>query len=299
MLQDYLPKTQNPISLKSLRRFLIEEIKDAADTLHCLVRFYEPIPREPDKQYPNVPSAFSEQQRRQCLEMFERSERRIDKLEAKASTLSQTVNLLAPLFLAATAYLWSHLSSLSKAELCFLILVTLIGMVCLFGAIIASFRANDLKVLQVPGLASIIDPNKDEIIKYEPLNDGYCLVYCAMMNEKTSDLRVKFLKAGNLLVLLALILLLILAFDSIKVTVSESQISRPSYEQALIDTSKTLAQSNMEVRHALDIISKQSSETTLQIDNLTRFIESYQKENQERKQQIKKGNIRRKSQAEK
>jgi len=275
MLLDYLPK-RPPSLRRELWAWFIKKIKTTLVLFLNLFCPYAPNPIEPKKQYPKSLGKFTAEQRQQCLEIFQRSEYRVDKLEAKADKLSQTISLLAPLFIAGIAYIWKQLPP--NASIISTI-VAIAGLLFLFLALIASFRANDIKSLQAPGIRAIIDTDQDKVVEYDAERDGYGLLWCAMMNEVTSDLRADFIRAGNILVSMAVILLLILGIASISARGFE--ITKPASEEALIETSRTLSETNVELRHALDILSQKSSETSTQINNLIHNIQVYQKELQE------------------
>ena len=246
MLAEYLPKKQRQLKKNEIPRALVNEFRRFFTLSKKLIIFYNKMPREPSRPFPETNTPFTKEQRQQCLEMFERAEQRVDKLEKKAATLFKTVSVLVPLFLAATTYLWEH-----SANRTFFLIISGIGLLFLFGAVIASFRTNDIKTLQAPGLQSLIDTDADQIYKYDRQRDAFGLLYCAQMNNAVSDLRADFLIIGQMFVNLSLVMLFILALSSpLFLDIS----NKPKTNDNLVEVSNKLAEATVSLNKAMHIL---------------------------------------------
>jgi len=276
MITDFLPKKPAPVKvkIKDWPGLIRKKVWTMIVLTYHLFILYEISPRDPNKEYPKNSSEFSQDQRRQCLEIFKRSEHRVEILERKASTLFQTVNIMSPLFIAVMAYLWKNTRDLSLENTIILISLTVPGLLCLLGAIFASLRVNYIRSLYVPGLQAIIDTEKEALYKYDAQRDGYGLLWCANMNEATSDLRADFLRAGQMLISLALFLLFFLSVTTIFLI--KPQASKPTIEQEMVRTNNTLVETIGDLKQAILNCENQLSITQSNQQQFSKDISSCQ-----------------------
>src|SRR6266542_6499671 len=95
-LGQYLPSKPRVIPIAESPRRLLKELRSAAVALGKLFRLYADIPQLPEVQYPSAGAELTEEQRQQCLDIFERSEKRVRTIEGKAGFLLRMIVFLVP-----------------------------------------------------------------------------------------------------------------------------------------------------------------------------------------------------------
>ena len=212
MSQKFLPKKPPPVRSKKLLKHLKKIFKLTLHNFIVIYRFYEFGPNIPEKKYPSAKERFSSEQREQCKEAFEDSQKRMDKLEDKALVLFKTSTLIIPLCGAVLGFLLKK-SFYSDSEWQWtLIVFSILWALFLTSAVIATFRARNIRELQSVGIEAIIDTENEKLHEYDKERDGFGLLWCAKMNDAVSDLKTDFIRAAQMFISISMIFLLIGAF---------------------------------------------------------------------------------------
>jgi hypothetical protein len=161
---------------------------------------FEELPVQPEEYpAPRTGDEVSEEQRRQCKEIFDIEEARMATIETKGDVLFTTVVVLVPLCLGALTFMWQSASNIPAILFGVFSTLCLFSLLCLLGAIVAVIRIRNVSAYQAPGVDAVLDPVLGAHRKYDRTKDAYCLLWCASMNSASASLRVDFLRAGQLL----------------------------------------------------------------------------------------------------
>jgi len=212
MSQEFLPQKPPPIRSKKLLNHLKKIFKLTLHNFIVIYRFYEFSPKAPEKKYPSAKERFSSEQREQCKEAFEDSQKRMDKLEDKALALFKTSTWIIPLCGAVLGFLLKKSFFYGSGCQWTLIVFSILWALFLSSAVIATFRARTIRELQSIGIEAIIDTETEKLHEYDKERDGLGLLWCAKMNDAVSDLKADFIRAAQMFISISMIFLLIGTF---------------------------------------------------------------------------------------
>lgn len=212
MNRKFLPEKPPPIRSKKLLNHFKKLFKLALHNFIAIYRFYEFSPKAPEKEYPSAKEKFSSEQREQCKEAFEDSQKRMDKLEDKGLELFKTSTWIIPLCGAVLGFLLKKYFVSGSRWPWTLIVFSILWASFLTSAVIATFRARNIRELQSVGIEAIIDTENEKLHEYDKERDGFGLLWCAKMNDAVSDIKADFIRAAQMFISISMIFLLIGAF---------------------------------------------------------------------------------------
>lgn len=206
MLKSYLPLGPKPIELRDLLPFLFRKLyANLYRLVGLFIPFHEQI-EPPEKSLPSN-SQLTEEQRRQCKELFDLSEARLAGISIRASALLSTVGLLAPLELAAIGFAWKQYSNTGEMpSAVYWMFIASLFLLALAG--FAAIRASNVIMVENPGIEAVIDTDNGIVRSYEIHRDAMCLLWCSMANNAIANRRFDYLRAGTSLVVLSIFILL-------------------------------------------------------------------------------------------
>ena len=167
MSQEFLPQKPPPVMSKKLLKHLQKIIKLILHNFIVIYRFYEFSPKAPEKKYPSAKESFSSEQREQCKEAFEYSQKRMDKLEDKALVLFKTSIWIIPLCSAVLGFLFKKSFFYGSLLQWKLIVFSILWALFLTSAVIATFRARTIREFQSIGIEAIIDIENEKLHEYD------------------------------------------------------------------------------------------------------------------------------------
>jgi hypothetical protein len=270
--------TQGPLR-SQVRRIFAGLWRDIWQT----VTPFNPQP-EPPEDPPPVPG-ITDDQLKQCKELYDKVEDDRDALESKARATFSVITFLVPLLASIFVFIFGRSAEGSRGRMVVLILIGISSVFLLLG-FISIARAVSVQVRQTLGLAAIIDLNAHAFRTYSKEFYARGLLFCASVNQAMNDHIAQFVRGAHILTAVAVIILALAALSSIGSLPADSpptkfqttgpiEIASP----ALTNLEKEVAKINNDLAAAVDKTQGQRLEAlTAQIGQLADSVRKMQDE---------------------
>jgi hypothetical protein len=217
---------------------------------------FNPQPETPED--PPPVADISDEQLKQCQNLYDKVEDDRAALESKARATFSVVTFLVPLLASIFVFIFARSAEGSRGRTIVLILIGISSVFLLLG-FISIARAVSVQVRQTLGLAAIIDLDAHAFRTYSKVFHARGLLFCASVNQAMNDHIAQFVRGAHILTAIAVIILTLAALSSVGSLPADSgptkiqttgpiEIASP----ALANLEKEVAKIDYDLRAAVD-----------------------------------------------